>query len=354
MLSKKNFPDSDPEGFEATSIGRKHGKTLPVFGCIVLMMVVIVGLAGCIHIGDSTEAAPSDFSQQPISTEVRDPLAALTGTPMVSQASDFVTFTLKNTSDWDVCYVYIAPPTDDAWGKDWLGANDQIARDDTWSAQLKAGTYDMRVENCDYMRLNEQYGVVISDNYTWNVNGPDLFFYEDFNGSTSNWVSPQAGSGQMSVVAQALNLTATTKDGLALARYPQQAQDSIMVVEATQLQKPASGSSAFGMMCMMQNNGDGYLFLVRSDQQFSIQKVSGGKWTALVDWSSNSEAVFENGINILEIQCNAGDLSLRFNGLTMIKAQDSDFTQGEFGLAAFNFGDGTAGYKFDNLAVINP
>ncbi len=354
MLPKKNFPDADREEFKAATIGSKLDKTLGRFGCIMLMIVVMAVQAGCIHIGDATYAAPSDFSQQPISTEVRDPLAALTGTPMGSQASEVFIFSLKNLSDWNVCYVYIAPPTKDTWGKDWLGANDQIAQNDSWSTQLKADTYDMRAENCDYMRLNEQFRVVISDNYIWNVNGPDIFFYEDFNGRTSNWISPQAGSGQMSVLEQALNLTAIPKGGLALARYPQQVQNSILLVEATKFQWPANGSSAFGMMCRIQNNGDGYLFLARSDQQFSIQKVSGEKWTALVDWNAKTDAVFEDGINVLEIECNAGDLSLRFNGLTVAKVQDYDFTQGEFGLAAVNFGDGTAGYKFDNLSVINP
>lgn len=324
------------------------------FSLILLFLLAAFSLGGCIQIGDATEAAPVEYTQQPISTQVLDPLAALTGTPVAPQDSGSVQITLDNQSSWDVCYVYIAPSTEPVWGDDWLGKNEEISPNATRTIAIKPGTYDLRAENCDYMRLDEQSSIVVTSDYTWQVNDPNEIFYEDFNGATAHWVPPQAASGEASVTDQELNLTAIQKGALALESYPQSVQNGITVVEATALQPASGAGAAFGLMCRIQPNGDGYLFLARSDQQFSIQKVSGGKWTALANWQPYRSATINDGINIMEITCDGTALSLRFDGLTLVKADDSDFKDGDFGIAAVTFSDTAAAYKFDNLAVIEP
>jgi hypothetical protein len=328
-------------------------KTIP---SSLLLIIVAIGLSGCIHIGDTTEVIPpSDYTQQPISTGVFDPMAALTGTPRPpSSDTGSYQITLSNQSNWDVCYVYIAQSADLSWGSDRLSKDEQVAHGESKEISIKPGTYDLRVENCDFMRLDEQSNVTISGDYSWQVNDPNEIFYEDFKGDTSRWIPPQAPNGKGIVADSALTLTSARKDTLALETYPQNVQNSTNVIETIAHQTASGDSAAYGLMCRVQPNGDGYLFLVRSDEQFSIQKVSGGKWTPLIDWQSNPNVTYYTDFNVLEITCNDTALSLRFNGLTLFKANDNDFTSGNFGIAAVTFIDKSAEYTFNNLAVIEP
>jgi hypothetical protein len=116
----------------------------------------------------------------------------------------------------------------------------------------------------------------------------------------------------------------------------------------------AEGLAAYGAACRLQDNGDGYLFLVRSDHQVSIQKVTDGKWTALVDWKTDPEADFDAAPNALQILCAGQDLALRINGNTIAQATDDGYTDGQFGLAVVSLAAGAADYRFDNLVMTNP
>ncbi len=326
------------------------------FPSILSLCLMVFFLSACIHVGDTTQSVPpQDFTQQPISTQILDPLAALTGTPLPPQGgAGSNQITLDNQSSWDVCYVYIVPSGETDWGSDWLGKDTQIASGDTYTISSKPGTYDLRAENCDFMRLDEQFNVSISGSYSWLVIDPNEIYYESFQNDTSRWIPPQSASGKAEVTDSVLTLTATNKNVLALESYPQNVSNSTNVVESAVQPTTAGVDAAFGLMCRVQPNGDGYLFFVRTDKQFSIQKVSGGKWTPLVDWQPDAAANFYTDINVLEITCDDTALSLRFNGLTLQRATDRDFTDGNFGIGAVTFTDAAATYKFNNLAVIEP
>jgi hypothetical protein len=231
---------------------------MKIFLSFSLMALVALSLSSCISIGDATEPPPSNFTPLPISQERLDPMAALTGTPAISGTSGSINVTIKNNSDWDICYAYMTPPTQDTWGKDQLKGYAEIVPGALQVIPFEAGAYDLRAENCDYMALDERYGVVLGGgDFAWEVNGPQELFFEDFSGSQAGWISPSPGSGQASVVDETLHLASAQKDTLALVRFAGPGQDSTLVVEATVLQKPASGTSAFGTMCRVQPNGVG-------------------------------------------------------------------------------------------------
>jgi len=318
-----------------------------------MLVLFCLATAACIRIGDPIQEMPSDFTQQPISTQVLNPMAALTGTPVVLDTSTSGEIQLTNNSDWHICYVYIAPPSQDTWGHDLLEKNEEIALGASRTISFQAGIYDMRAENCDYMVLNEQYNVDVNGTYSWDVQNPTSIYFDDFTQGITNWQAPVNSVGKAAIVDEALELSASQKELLAFERFPQPVQDSIMVVEVHQDQA-AIGSSAFGMMCWVQSNGDGYLFLLRSDQKAGIFKVKSQEMIPLADWQSTTDASYDPALNILQTTCNQGKLALRMNGLTVINVEDSEFSQGDFGLAVVNYGDGAISYKFDNLAVINP
>jgi len=224
-------------------------------------------------------------------------MAALTGTPVVSAASGSIKLTITNNSDWDICYAYLTAPTQDTWGNDRLSGQPEIVPGASQIIPFDAGTFDLRAENCDYMALDERYGVGLSGDYTWQVNGPQELYFEDFSGGQSGWKITPSSDGQASLVDESLHLTDSQENNLALVTLAGQGKDSRMVVESTSVQKPTVGTAAFGVMCRVQANGDGYLFLARSDNQFSIEKVKGQLRTPLVDWSSSQDVTLETGVS---------------------------------------------------------
>ena len=297
----------------------------------------------------------------------RDPNAVLTLRPYAGMATPTTVPTLvppgtdspgrtifvhvNNDTDWEICYVYISPTQNDTWGSNWLDTQEKIAIGDARVFQVDEAEYDLRVENCDHMRLGEQYNQRHNSSWNWYVENPLLLNREVFTGGLDAWVQPDKAAGKAEVLNPGLKLSATGPSP-AVLRLADFLSDAILVVEVTPGQ--GTGLSAYGAGCRLQDNGDGYLFLVRSDHQVSIQKVVGGKWTPLADWTTDSEAAFDLAPNALQITCNGSDLALRVNGATIAKATDEVYTGGQFGLAVVSLAGGAADYRFDNLVMINP
>ena len=215
-----------------------------------MLVLIALSLSACNSFGGPTAPPATDLTQLPISQEKRDPMTALTGTPAVSAASGSIKLTIANNSDWNICYAYLTPPTQDTWGKDRLSGQPEVAPGASQTMPFDAGTFDLRAENCDYMALDERYGVDLSGDYTWQVNGPKELYFEDFSGSQAAWKITPGSEGQVSVVDQSLHLTGSQKNNLALVTLAGQGTDSTIVVESTSVQKPAVGTSAFGVMCI--------------------------------------------------------------------------------------------------------
>jgi len=76
---------------------------------------------------------------------------------------------VDNTSDTEVCYVFIAPSTGDEWGDDWLGANETIMTGRTRIFYVRPGMYDMMVRDCGDEPLAEEYQVDLSSDMTWTL-----------------------------------------------------------------------------------------------------------------------------------------------------------------------------------------
>ncbi len=77
--------------------------------------------------------------------------AQATPKPPAQGGGDFQV-TVHNKTPDDICYVYISPADSDSWGDDWLG-EDTLASGDSRTFDVTAGTYDMKVENCDDVTL---------------------------------------------------------------------------------------------------------------------------------------------------------------------------------------------------------
>lgn len=74
--------------------------------------------------------------------------------------------TIANESDQVICYVYVSPVTADNWGNDLL-SNDEViqsGQQQTWG--LPSGRYDILLQDCDRVTLDDLWDVVIENTLT--------------------------------------------------------------------------------------------------------------------------------------------------------------------------------------------
>jgi hypothetical protein len=263
-----------------------------------------------------------------------------------------IQFTLENRSDWDLCYVYISLPNEDTWGNDWLRVTEWVSSNEDHVFRVPPGIYDIRVENCDFLTMKEQYNVDLTKPTGWIVHNPTILVNDAFQ-QVGDWkTSGSAALGAISDETYILN--DSQSDGLALATDGKSFDNVVMTVEATPLSPDVSVPTGYGMMCRVQPNGDGYLFLIRDDGNYAIFRIDRGQRVPLVDWKASTNIYTGNLMNVIEAHCDGQNLGLRINGVTEEKITDSHYISGDIGLAVLSGETGHAQVRFDNLVVIKP
>jgi len=76
---------------------------------------------------------------------------------------------VDNTSDTEVCYIFISLSTGDDWGDDQMGTNETIMTGRTRLFYVRPGTYDLMAGDCDGESLAEQYEIDLSSDKTWTL-----------------------------------------------------------------------------------------------------------------------------------------------------------------------------------------
>jgi hypothetical protein len=136
--------------------------------------------------------------------------------------------------------------------------------------------------------------------------------------------------------------------------------DSIIQVQARQVSGPSDNNTGYGVICRLgysQDTGvDGYLLAISGDGFASIQKIDDNKFTALVDWTSNSAINTGNNDNTLKASCIGDQLTLEVNGEVMAEATDSTFTSGDAGFAGASYNKDflIMQVDFDDLVISEP
>lgn len=130
--------------------------------------------------------------------------------------------------------------------------------------------------------------------------------------------------------------------------------DLVIDADASQALGPANDNNAYGLMCRVQPNGDGYTLRISGDGYYSIHKLDGGSFQTLVDWTA-SEAVRQgNATNHLRAVCDGSALALFVNGELVAEASDDTFQGGDIAFTATTFEEQSTEVHFDNLVARPP
>ena len=113
--------------------------------------------------------------------------------------------------------------------------------------------------------------------------------------------------------------------------------DVVIDVETTQLNdKHPETLSTYGVMCRIQENGDGYAFRITNNGQYVIEKYVNGVFVPVAPWGY-SEAIKANkelNKNHIVATCDGNQLSLKVNGQLLTNATDATFVEGKVGFIA--------------------
>jgi hypothetical protein len=175
---------------------------------------------------------------------------------------------------------------------------------------------------------------------------------DNFSDSGSGWeVDASAdgdvgyGDGYYYVLAEA--------DGIQIfGSGPRVFSDLVIDVYSSQVASSPDNVNAYGVMCRVQRNGDGYLLRISGDGQYAIQRVLDDNFEYLVEWTESDVINQGNAANHIYAVCDGTRLALYANGELLAEAEDDAFAEGDIGLTATTFGSVATEVHFDNLIVL--
>jgi len=182
-----------------------------------------------------------------------------------------------------------------------------------------------------------------------------VLFGDDFSDQGSGWEVGDYDQGSVGY-REGIYVATSLGDGDMMWGLANRSFDNLIIeVDATQVLAGPDDDNAYGVMCRVQPNDDGYLLQISGDGFYSIHKLLDRNLETLVDWSESDVILQGNATNHLEVVCNGSQLALHANGELLAEANDSTFSEGDIALTANSFEEGEpTEIHFDNLVVYAP
>lgn len=177
---------------------------------------------------------------------------------------------------------------------------------------------------------------------------------DDFSNTSSGWEIGQYDTGEIGYKDNTYFVTSTVQNKAMWGASKDSYQDVMVEVDSTQISAPENDNNDYGVMCRVQDSGDGYSFLISGDGQYSIQKSTDGEFISLVDWAKSSEIKTGNASNHIVATCKGSKLTLVVNGSQLAEVEDTTFTSGRLGLTATTYETTGTEIHFDNLVLRRP
>jgi len=181
-----------------------------------------------------------------------------------------------------------------------------------------------------------------------------ILFQDDFSDPGSGWEIEEYEAGSVGYAEGHYYVTSTEEGiqmwGLAFRDF----SDVIIYVDTTQVSASASDDNAYGIMCRVQPNDDGYLLRISGDGYYAIHRVVDGEFDPLVDWTNSDVIRQGNATNHIRAICNGTYLALIVKGELLAETKDATYTSGDIALTATSFENEPTEIHFDNLVVYTP
>jgi hypothetical protein len=143
----------------------------------------------------------------------------------------------------------------------------------------------------------------------------------------------------------------TLNEGFVWALNEEQHSDVVLAVEVTPL--TTQFGNAYGIMCRadVDNNGDGYYFMINANGYYSIRIGQGEDILPLVDWTQSDMVHPEIDQNTIGAVCIDDKLAMYVNGELLSEITDSNYESGFTGIAIAAAPNSDVDVAFDNLMI---
>jgi hypothetical protein len=140
-------------------------------------------------------------------------------------------------------------------------------------------------------------------------------------------------------------------EGFVWGLNQQEHTDVVLEVEVTPLSMQFG--NAYGIMCRadVDNNGDGYYFMINANGYYSIRMGQGKDVLPLVDWTSSDIIHPEIDLNKIGVVCIDDKLAMYVNGELLSEITDSNYQSGFTGIAIATAPNSHIDVAFDNLMI---
>ena len=185
--------------------------------------------------------------------------------------------------------------------------------------------------------------------------GPGGLPYEDdFSDAGSGWEVGEYPDGSVGYADGYYYVISSVENKVMWGVADRSFGDVEVEVEATQASAPSNNDNAYGVQCRLQSNNDAYHLLISGDGFYSIEKVSGGVFTRLVDWTRSDAINQGDATNEIRAVCDGSRLALYCNGQLLAETTDSTLTQGDIALVTATYEPEATEIHFDNLTAYAP
>lgn len=186
--------------------------------------------------------------------------------------------------------------------------------------------------------------------------GGDVLFQDDFNDPNSGWEVGDYVEGSEGYVDGSYFVRGEEDGTIVWGVASQEFTDFVLDVDTTQVEAPSNDNNGYGVIARVQPGpeGDGYAFYISGDGYYTIQKVVGGDYEPLVDWTTSPAINQGNASNHLHIVCDGPNLSLTVNGQFLAETTDNAYASGDIALAAGTLEAEPTEIRFDNVRVTAP
>jgi len=181
-----------------------------------------------------------------------------------------------------------------------------------------------------------------------------VIFEDDFDDPGTGWEVGSYTGGDVGYGDGYYYVIATMPGGLMWGLANRNLSDVVIDVDATQVRAGPNSDNAYGVMCRIQPDNDGYILRISGDGFYAIHRIVDGDFEPLVRWVSSHAIHQGNDTNHIRVICNGTRLALVVNGVLLAEANDATYTEGDIALAATTFEEETTEIHYDNLVVTRP
>lgn len=181
-----------------------------------------------------------------------------------------------------------------------------------------------------------------------------LPYRETWSNPGTGWEIGTYDTGILRYGQRHYSVTSLKKDQLMWGLAYKSFSDIAVDVDATQFSASDDNNNAYGVMCRVQPNDEGYLLRVSGDGQVAITRILNDQFEDLVAWAASDAVRQGDATNHLLAVCDGSQLSLTVNGQLVAQIEDTAFTSGDIALTATTYTDTPTEIHYENLIVTPP